>query len=165
MPFHVVGTGAGPSATPSYRGPKPVRGPRFSGVPLLSGVGLLGLLVAVVIMIVLMGKTLDGVSPFVVGKSASQEEVPKAVIPDATMREENGGQTSGRQDDRVESKVCRYNEGILNTAANAYLAMNGIPPAGQQELLDEGLLSIQVPNFDLSRSGDTFVVTPSGPCS
>lgn len=160
-------TGPGTPAMPVRRGPKPIRGPRFSAMPLIAGLGLLGLLMTIVIMVILMGKVLDGVSPSekLIVKSTIPTHVPGVVDPDATTQSSQQVPPGGGQIASAEAQVCQMNERVLQTAADAYQALNGVPPTNQQALLDEELLKGRVPNFEVSAAGDTFAITASGPCT
>lgn len=64
-------------------------------------------------------------------------------------------------------EACGINRQTLQTAIDAYLVMEGDPPADQQALVDLGLIREPVPGFTIVSDGVTATpeAAPGGDCS
>ncbi|HTN99039.1 MAG TPA: hypothetical protein VL068_00065 [Microthrixaceae bacterium] len=147
-------TGAGPSDLP-YRPVKLVRGPRFSGTQMIGGLGLIGFLITILIMALMGGKVLDGVS--------SSGKTQGSVIDPVTQEIEGGKVESNVDSSRIAK--CATNQRTVEIAAQAYELATGHPPADQQALVDEGYLREISPGHSIKVENGESVVVPIPPCS
>lgn len=158
-----VGPGHGSNHKVS-RGPKPIRGPRFSGSPLIAGLGLLGLLLTVAIMALLAVRVLDGTQAGI-NKSGSSV-LPGGLIPGETLP---GGTESGGGVgviDGVKAGRCVANRDMIEGLVEAYSVMNGHEPVSLQDLVDADMLKADDGSFKLEPNADGGVaVIGVGECA
>ncbi len=149
------------------RGVKPLRhgSPRFSGRGILAVFGILGLLLTLGIMAFLAVQVLDGVS----GDSSSGSSdlgtdditVP-TVAPGSPTDQAPATAPTGAAD----ATACRTTLRTVETAAEAYNAINGDYPPDVATLVQEGLLASDQPiDAALRVEGGELVVTGTGRCA
>ncbi len=156
------GTGSSSTSGASqtrYRGPKPIRAPRFSGMPLIAGLGMLGLLLSVAVMAILFGKVFDGMSP------ATRSVIGATSVPELPGQTGNPAQPGVQPSSNARAAMCASDREVVETAGRAYELLNGFPPADQQVLVDEDFLKEVVPGVEVVPSGDSFVVNLVGECA
>ena len=149
----------------SPRGPKPIRGPRFSGSPLIAGLGLLGLLVTIAIMALLAVRVLDGMnsaaekvnSPTVPGVVGGL--VPGEPLPDGA--EASGGNAT----DAARAATCAASKAVIETAVETYSTIEGSQPTSIDDLVSTGFMQTNDGNFKLEPAPDgTVKVVGIGEC-
>lgn len=59
---------------------------------------------------------------------------------------------------------CDLDRSTLEDAVEVYVALNGVPPTDEQDLLDEQLIREASTNYDVDADG-VIVAQPDGPCS
>lgn len=159
------GGGGHSSRSSAPRGPKPIRGPRFSASPLIAGLGLLGLLVTVAIMALLAVRVLDGMnstakkvnSPTLPGPGGAL--VPVEPVPD-------GGQASGGNvTDAARAATCAASKSVIETAVETYSTIEGSQPATIDDLVSTGFLQSNDGTFKLEPApSGTVAVVGVGVC-
>lgn len=159
-------------------GPRPIRGPRFSGGPMIAGLGLLSLLVVMVIMAILVVKVLDGTrSTAVIDQIAPQ----MSVVPPGPSSGSDAGSSdasSGGSSDTTGAGAtsgtgavgaaaagsCLADRATVETAVMAYEVMNDRSPASIDDLVSESLLADGQDRFELRGGPDGVDVVGIGPC-
>lgn len=153
-----AGTKSRPSAE-KRTGPKPIRGPRFSGSPFVAGLGILSLLIVIAIMAFLAVKILTGVEEGTSSKGgAAGVLAPDLQMPDA------GGMSGGAATANVNAAACAADKDAIQTAIEAYTVMNGSSPASIADLVTAGLLSVNPGTFNLEPSADGVTMVGIGKC-
>ncbi|MGB6057689.1 MAG: hypothetical protein WBF71_05445 [Microthrixaceae bacterium] len=143
-------------------GPKPIRGPKFSGGPLVAGFGLLSILIVVAIMAFMAVKILDGVgsdtpvkddAPGTAGVITPGLDVPPAVGPD--------GSGAGKA---ASAASCGVDKRTVATAAEAYSVINGIDPTDVDQLVAADLLKENPGTFVIEPGAERVRVVGVGLC-
>ena len=178
-----IGPYGGPSTggTGGASGKEPVLGvrgqrygaPRFAGRGALAVFSILGLLLTLGIMAFLAMKVLDGVS----GSSKSDEATTGSVLAELTTTVPGadpaatptpGATTPGATGatGAANAAACTANARTIQTAAEAYDAINGAYPPDLQTLIDSGLLQPKGPiPFELHVQDGSVVLTGTGTCA
>lgn len=148
-------------------GPRPIRGPRFSGGPLLLGLGLLSMLVVIGIMALLVVKVVDGT------RSTGLDDVPGAIVadggaggagPDSGSGDSTAAQTVPGALDSATASACRMDKQTIETAVSVYEAMTGDLPLTIDDLIGESLLREDPGGFELEQGPDGVTVVGVGRC-
>lgn len=160
-----AGGGGGHSARSTPRGPKPIRGPRFSGSPLIAGLGLLGLLVTIAIMALLAVRVLDGMNS--TAKAVNSPTVPGvggALIP-AEPVPGGAGASGGNATDAARAATCSASKAVIETAVESYSTIEGSVPSSIDDLVSTGFLQTNDGSFKLEPASDGSVrVVGIGDC-
>lgn len=158
--------GGGRSAPSDRRpaGPRPIRGPRFSGGPFIAGLGLLSLLVVIAIMAIVVVKVIDGTRGTTVTDVVGPASIGGGTAPDGGPQTgASGGEESGALD-AATLAACRIDKQTMETAVSVYEAMEGEPPASIEDLITASLLREDPGGFELRPGPDGIEVVGVGRC-
>lgn len=132
---------------------------------MLAVFGILGLLLTLGIMAFLAVQVLDGVSTTSSSGSSdlgADDITPTTVAPDSST--EQAPATAPTE--AADATACRVTLRTVETAAEAYNAMNGSYPPDVQTLVTAGLLASDEPiDAELRVEGGALVVTGAGRCA
>ncbi|HPU38706.1 MAG TPA: hypothetical protein PLS63_03975 [Microthrixaceae bacterium] len=169
------GGGSGREPVHGVRGQR-YGSPRFAGRGVLAVFSILGLLLTLGIMAILGMKVLDGVS----GSSSKDDATTGSVLAELTTTVPGSDPTApttaapgapgtggpAGATSAASAAACKANARTIETAAEAYNAMNGSYPSDVQTLIDAGLLQPKGPlPFELHVQDGAVLVTGTGTCA